>query len=98
MSEGPRLRVSIVLLVLANLIPVFGVLYLDWDVFYILLLFWCENVVIGIFGILRLLASTGNVFLAAFFSVHYGGFMMGHLVVLFAMFSSTVRCGSKPND
>ncbi len=91
MPEGPSLRVSIVLLVLANLIPVFGVLYLDWDVLYILLLFWCENVVIGIFGILRLLASTGNIFLAAFFSVHYGGFMFGHLMVLFAMFSSTIE-------
>lgn len=87
MSDGPRLRVSIVFLVLANLIPVFGVLYFDWDVFYVLLLFWCENVVIGIFGILRMLVSTGNIFVAAFFTVHYGGFMMGHLVVLFAMFS-----------
>lgn len=91
MSEGPRLRVSIILLVLANLVPVFGVLHFDWDVFYVLLLFWCENVVIGIFGILRLLASTGNLFLAGFFSVHYGGFMLGHLMVLFAMFSSTVE-------
>lgn len=87
MSEAPQLRVSIILLVLANLIPVFGVLYFDWDVFYVLLLFWCENVVIGIFGILRMLVSIGNIFLAAFFSVHYGGFMFGHLMVLFAMFS-----------
>ncbi|MEL7187106.1 MAG: DUF6498-containing protein [Pseudomonadota bacterium] len=88
MSENPRLRVSIILLVVANLVPVFGVLFLDWDVFYVMLLFWCENVVIGIFGILRLFVSTGNLFVAAFFTVHYGGFMMGHLMVLFALFSN----------
>ena len=85
--ETPRLRISIVFLVVANLIPVFGVLFLDWDVFYLLLLFWYENVIIGIFGILKMLFSGSDVFLSAFFTVHYGGFMFGHLMVLVGMFS-----------
>ena len=87
MTEDPRLRVSIGFLVLANFIPVFGVLFLDWDVFYLLLLFWCENVIIGFFGILKMLFSGSGVFLSTFFTVHYGGFMFGHLMVLVGMFS-----------
>ncbi len=91
LSEGlktaPRLRISIAFLVLANLIPVAGVLFLDWDVFYLLLLFWCENVIIGIYGILKMLFSGSGIFLSAFFTVHYGGFMFGHVMVLIGMFS-----------
>ncbi len=88
---APGLRISILFLVAANLIPVFGVLFLDWDVFYLLLLFWCENVILGVFGILKMLVSGSGVFLSGFFAVHYGGFMFGHVMVLFAMFSSTVE-------
>lgn len=84
---------SIILLIAANLLPVFGVFFWDWDVFSLLFLFWCENVVIGLFGVLRtwLVAAranqAGGFFLGCFFLVHYGGFMMGHLVVLLGLFS-----------
>ncbi len=87
MPELPRLRVSIAFLVLANLIPVIGVLFWNWDIFYLLLLFWCENVVIGFFGILKVLLSGGGVFTSVFFAVHYGGFMFGHIMILFSLFS-----------
>ena len=85
-TRRQRLLLSTVLIVGVNLIPVAGVLFWDWDVFYLLLLFWCENVIIGAFGILRLLASGGRLFHGLFFSVHYGGFMFGHLMLLFAVF------------
>ena len=86
-------RFSTLVLIMANLIPLAGVLLWDWDVFLLLLLFWCENVVIGVFGIARLIVagktdSPGEgLFLPAFFLVHYGGFMFGHFMVLFGMFS-----------
>ena len=79
-------NVSLVLLIAANLLPVLGVLFWDWDVFSIMFLFWCENVVIGFFGVARTV-KVGGVLLAAFFMVHYGGFMMGHLMVLIALFA-----------
>ena len=44
-------RLSVPILVMANLVPLAGVLLWGWDVFLILLLFWGENVIIGIFGI-----------------------------------------------
>ena len=85
-------RVSLALLVLANLVPLAGVWLWEWDVFLLLLLFWCENVIIGLFGIARLVVSANSesafngLFLPLFFLVHYGGFMFGHFMVLFGMY------------
>lgn len=90
-------RVSLILLVVANLLPLVGVFLWDWDVFSLLLLFWCENVIIGLFGIARLIVSANNdtikesLFLPLFFVVHYGGFMFGHFMVLFGMYSENVQ-------
>jgi hypothetical protein len=81
----------------ANLVPLAGVLLWDWDVFLLLLLFWCENVIIGIFGIARLIVAgktespVEGLILPVFFLVHYGGFMFGHFMVLFAMYSGHVE-------
>ncbi len=86
-------RLPILLLIGANLVPLFGALFLDWDVFRILLLFWFENVIIGLFGIARLIVAdkSGNgvtgLAQPLFFLVHYGGFMFGHLMLLFGLFS-----------
>ena len=88
-------RVSLALLVAANLLPLVGVLFWDWDVFALLLLFWCENVIIGVFGIARMVVSASSentfegLFLPVFFLVHYGGFMFGHFMVLLFMYSNS---------
>ena len=93
-------RLSTAVLVAANLVPLFGVLFWDWDVFLVLLLFWSENVVIGIFGIARLIvarisdSAAGGLFLPLFFLVHYGGFMFAHFMVLFGMYSGHFEDGS----
>ena len=67
-------------LVLANLIPLFGVLYLDWDVGSIVVLYWLENLVIGGYTILKMLLAGkfGALFNILFFIVHYGGFCAVH--------------------
>jgi len=89
-------RVSLVLLVIANLLPLAGVFLWDWDVFLLLLLFWCENVIIGLFGIARLIVASNSdtiresVFQPLFFLVHYGGFMFGHFMVLFSLYSNHI--------
>ena len=90
-------RISLALLVAANLLPLLGVLLWDWDVFFLLLLFWCENVIIGLFGIARMVVSSTTksifegLFLPVFFLVHYGGFMFGHFMVLFGMYSGSLE-------
>jgi hypothetical protein len=100
-------RVSLPLLVAANLLPLVGVLFWDWDVFFILLLFWFENVIIGLFGIARIVVSSRSentfegLFLPVFFLIHYGGFMFGHFMVLLFLYSNSLAEGggaAAPSD
>lgn len=90
-------RLPVLFLVAANAIPLLGALFLDWDVFKILLLFWFENVIIGLFGIARLIVAgkSGNAAAGLakplFFLVHYGGFMFGHLMIIIGLFSPTAE-------
>jgi hypothetical protein len=44
--------VPVLALLAANAIPLFGVVFLGWDAFHIVLLYWAENIVIG-FNALR---------------------------------------------
>ncbi len=48
-------------MVSANLLPVAGVLLWDWNVFEIVSLYWFENVVIGVFNVLKMLTTTGEI-------------------------------------
>lgn len=54
------LRSSAVVLILANLVPLAGVLLFDWRVLDILLLYWAESVVIGIINVLRMSVSRSD--------------------------------------
>ena len=69
--------------VVVNLIPVFGVRFLGWDAAEILILYWAENVVLGLLTLPRLIAASKGgaqgVFFALFFLIHYGLFCLGHL-------------------
>lgn len=52
---GPR--ASLIAIVVSNLIPVFGVAFLGWDAVQILILYWVENLVIGVLTLPRILAA-----------------------------------------
>ncbi len=85
---------SQVALVLANAVPLVGVLLLGWTVFPLLLLYWLENVVVGGFNVLKMLLAkpaepvywAGKLFLIPFFIVHFGGFTFVHGVLVIAFF------------
>jgi hypothetical protein len=87
-------RVSVIVLILTNLVPIFGVIFLNWQVFIVMSIFWTENVVIGIFNVLKMAfapsASTGKQgkksTLIPFFCIHYGIFTLVHGVLVFAIF------------
>lgn len=83
---------SVVVLVLANLIPLAGVLFFGWEVFPIMFLFWFENVVVGVFHALKMLMAGGGpqamkFFFVPFFCLHYGIFTAVHGGFVFAMFT-----------
>lgn len=96
-AEGGRLvelSPAKVLLVAANLLPAYGVLFLGWDVFVIVFLYWLENVAVGVFAALRMLFNARpeehqwleKAVLVPFFIVHYGGFALVHGLFVLAMF------------
>ncbi len=88
MSKRTSLFISSFALVLVNLIPIFGVLFLGWDVFEIMILYWMESGIIGFYSIVRLGIETRwfAILLIPFFILHFGGFMFGHLMVITAIF------------
>lgn len=86
------------LLIIANLIPIYGVLVHDWPIFPLILLYWLENLWLGVLQLVRLMMLpaaegltagkmlVGKLFLLPFFTIHYGMFCMIHGVFVFAMF------------
>lgn len=91
-----RIPLSASILVLANLVPLYGVVTLGWDAFAVILLFWFENVVIGFYNILRMLSArpddvgrwAAKLFLIPFFTVHYGMFTFVHGIFVVILFGS----------
>jgi hypothetical protein len=87
-------RPSVIALLAANFIPLVCVIAFEWDVFPLMLLFWTENLIIGGFNILKMLAcQTGGtsaalskLFLVPFFTVHYGMFTLVHGVFVVTLF------------
>jgi hypothetical protein len=93
---------SIISLVIANLVPLYGAVFEGWSIFSIIFLFWLESAIIGYFNIQKMKRveeaeaekkAEGQFFsaspfsLSMFFLMHYGIFMFVHLIfVLFLFF------------
>ncbi len=80
---------SVLLLILVNSIPIFGILFLEWNIFSILFLYWLESIVIGFFNILKMYAIEKEkaIPLIILFIIHYGGFNFVHLVFIISFFA-----------
>lgn len=93
-------------LVAANLVPLVGVLWLGWEIFPLMFLFWSENVIVGGFNVLKMLTASGGglaghlgkLFLIPFFFVHYGMFTMVHGVFVVGLFGGQFRHGASFPD
>jgi hypothetical protein len=91
-AEKPALSAWV--LIAANLLPLYGVLFWNWEVFPLLVLFWLENVVIGALNALKMLCAdpadaalwAGKLFMVPFFCFHYGMFTAVHGVFVFSLF------------
>jgi hypothetical protein len=78
--------IPVIVLVVANILPLWGVIFLKWDAFYIILLYWSENLAVGFYNILKIAAAKvkhpvehlAKLFFVPFFTIHYGGFMAVH--------------------
>lgn len=87
--------VPLIALVAANIIPVYGVLFVGWDAFAVVALYWSENLIVGFYNVIKMaIAKAGSMrehlsklFLIPFFIVHYGAFCAVHGFFVLAMFS-----------
>lgn len=50
---------AVVALVLANALPLIGVLFLGWSVWNILIVYWLENGIVGVFNVLKMSRAEG---------------------------------------
>lgn len=84
-------HVSGLILILANLIPLIGVIFYGWNAVLVLALFWIENLIIGGFNVLKMVAVVvyrsewPKLLLALFFIIHYGLFWTGHGIFLWSI-------------
>ena len=51
---------SLALLLLANVAPLVGILFLEWSLFAVLFFYWLETVVVGIVNIPKMLMAQGS--------------------------------------
>ncbi len=97
------LQPASLILIAANLVPLLGVVFWDWDAFVLLILYWLETAVIAFWTIVRIATMPRDALgdikfegsrkpaaplaLAAFFTVHAGIFMAVHFMFLWELFS-----------
>ncbi|PIR42647.1 hypothetical protein CO058_03085 [candidate division WWE3 bacterium CG_4_9_14_0_2_um_filter_35_11] len=92
-------RSSVIPLIVVNLYPLYGVISLGWDIRTLLILYWAESAVIGFYNIFKIVLAksqydNGTFFnilegypVAAFFILHFGGFMLIHFMGLLMLTS-----------
>ncbi|HNQ73514.1 MAG TPA: DUF6498-containing protein [Verrucomicrobiota bacterium] len=100
--SGQWLSPTLITLILANLVPLYGVLALGWEVYAVVLLFWLENLIIGGVNALRMLCCQPQerglwlvkMFLVPFFCFHYGIFTLVHGAFIIGLFGGAFRQGA----
>lgn len=97
-------RLSTLRIVIANAIPIVCVILFGWPAGVLLLLYWCENVIIGAVNGLKMVVSgaamgppgwIANVFLLPFYVFHYGLFCFVHGV--FVLVIGSIGAGKVPD-
>jgi hypothetical protein len=87
-----RSQASLAALLIANAIPLVGVLFFGWSLITILVLYWLENGIVGLWNVPRIALARGEdpiqnvataaanekLFIIPFFLIHYGIFWLGH--------------------
>ena len=83
-------------LIVANLIPLLGALFWQWDLGALMVLYWAESAIIGFFNLCKILVigRWSGIFLGIFFLGHFGGFMAGHFLFIYTLFVEGLGEGS----
>jgi hypothetical protein len=87
---------STLLLLVANLVPIAGTMFLGWKLSDVMVLYWAESAVIGFFNVLKIVTISRwqALFAAPFFLGHFGGFMAVHFLFIWSLFVKGVGDGT----
>jgi hypothetical protein len=79
---------STLALIVANLVPIAGTVFLGWKLSDVMVLYWAESAVIGFFNICKMIriGRAAAVFPSLFFLGHFGGFMAIHFLFIYTLF------------
>lgn len=90
--SGPRVLATF----LYNLLPVAGVIFWGWDAFALILLYWLENIIVGLRTVAGIIArglaqrqALASFAASAFFCVHFGLFCLVHGMFVLLLFGNT---------
>jgi hypothetical protein len=50
-------KLVLIALVLANMVPIIGILFFDWDFLVVITIYWCENLIVGFFTICKFILA-----------------------------------------
>ena len=89
---------SSIALVVANAVPVIGVLFFGWDLGEIMVLYWAESGIIAVYTAMKIaiVGKLAAIFAVPFFIGHFGGFMAGHFLLIYALFLRESAVGWAP--
>ncbi len=96
-------RLSILALILANLAPLAGVFLWGWGAGAIVLLYWVENLIVGLYNVMKIALAKPDdsvrdefgMAAVPFFCVHYGGFCFAHGI--FVLLLASAAKGGEPS-
>jgi hypothetical protein len=79
---------STLALIIANLVPLAGAAFLGWDMGDVMVLYWAESAVIGIFNVAKIIVigKYFSLLAAPFFLGHFGAFMSVHFLFIYGLF------------
>jgi hypothetical protein len=79
---------STLALIMANLIPIAGTVFLGWKLSDVMVLYWAESAVIGFFNLCKIavIGRWAALLAGPFFLGHFGGFMAVHFLFIYTLF------------
>jgi len=82
-------------LIAANLVPLAGSAFFGWKLSDVMVLYWAESAVTGVFNICKIIVigRWAGVFAGLFFAGHFGGFMAVHFLFIYTLFVEPTQTG-----
>jgi hypothetical protein len=91
---------SALALIMANLVPIAGAVFLGWKLSDVMVLYWAESAIIGFYNICKIavIGRASALLAAPFFIGHFGAFMAVHFLFVYSIFVEGMQDGGSGGD